>query len=279
MRRFAFGWFATLLSVIVLLGAVSDAQGKGKGRGSGGKYQRTRVHRAPTHHGSQRARRPSTSTRSQKIDSTAPTGRNGSLARQRANEQRKLDHRLGQADHLRDIAERNGNEKLLDTADRMELKAHEHYEKRMAKIDEKEGDKKPPKPNGDDDGHDDADDDGQLDDDSMDDNQDRLSSLSSGQRHAMRRQMQNEERKLNHRLKQADHLRSIAERNGNERLLEAADRMEERALEHYTSRLDTIERQFDTSPPQPRVRQPVVDEALDRLHSPARSYLRGLVWP
>ena len=272
MRWFAFGWFATLLSVIVLLGAVSDVEGKGKGRGGGGKYKRARVHRAPTHHGSQRAGRSSTGIRSQKINSTAPTGRNGSLARQRANEQRKLDHRLGQADHLRDIAERNGNEKLLDTADRMELKAHEHYEKRIAKIDGKGGDKQPPAP---------GDDDGEFadDDHAMDDDQDRLSSLSSGQRHAMRRQMQNEERKLNQRLEQADHLRSIAERNGNERLLEAADRMEERALEHYTSRLDTIERQFDTSPPQPRVRQPVVDEALDRLHSPARSYLRGLVWP
>jgi hypothetical protein len=273
MRWFSFGWFATLLSVVVLLGSVSDSHGKGKGRGGGSKHKRAHVLRAPSHHGPQHSQQHATGTCWQKLHSPAPTDRNGSLARQRTNEQRKLDHRLSQADHLRDIAERNGNEKLLDAADRMELAAHEHYQKRMAKIDEKAGDKGLPAS---DDVADDVDD---VDDDAMDDDAGRMGSLPGEARHAKRQALQNEERILTQRLEQADHLRSIAERNGNERLLKVADRMEENALDHYTSRLDAIERQFDSTRPDRRVRQPVIDAAVDRLHTPARSYVRGLLRP
>jgi hypothetical protein len=44
---------------------------------------------------------------------------------------RLLAKRLAQADHLRDIALRNGNEKLLETADRMEQIARAQYARRV----------------------------------------------------------------------------------------------------------------------------------------------------
>ena len=47
-----------------------------------------------------------------------------------ANQQRILDHRMQQAEHLRGISERNGNERLLDTADRMEASATRNFERR-----------------------------------------------------------------------------------------------------------------------------------------------------
>lgn len=45
------------------------------------------------------------------------------------NQERNLDHRLQQSDHLREISERNGNERLLDTADRMDASAIRNYER------------------------------------------------------------------------------------------------------------------------------------------------------
>jgi hypothetical protein len=47
-----------------------------------------------------------------------------------ANQQRILDHRLQQAEHLRGISERNGNERLLSTADRMDASATRNFERR-----------------------------------------------------------------------------------------------------------------------------------------------------
>ena len=45
--------------------------------------------------------------------------------------QRQRDKRLAQADHLRTIAERNGNQNLADAADRMETHAEELYQQRV----------------------------------------------------------------------------------------------------------------------------------------------------
>jgi hypothetical protein len=45
--------------------------------------------------------------------------------------QRQRDKRLSQADHLRGIAERNGNPNLAANADRMEAHAHELYQQRV----------------------------------------------------------------------------------------------------------------------------------------------------
>ncbi len=49
-------------------------------------------------------------------------------------EQRNRDKRLAQADHLRQIAERTGNENLAANADRMEAFAHDHYARRVAQL-------------------------------------------------------------------------------------------------------------------------------------------------
>lgn len=58
-------------------------------------------------------------------DTTAPVTGDQSLATQ----QRILDHRRQQAEHLRGISERNGNTRLLDTADRMDGNAIRNFER------------------------------------------------------------------------------------------------------------------------------------------------------
>ena len=49
-------------------------------------------------------------------------------------EQRNRDKRLAQAQHLRKIGERNGNQNLMDNADRMEAFAHDHYARRVSQL-------------------------------------------------------------------------------------------------------------------------------------------------
>ncbi len=61
-------------------------------------------------------------------------GREWARERQRTVAERNLDKRKSQAEHLRNISERNGNERLLDTADRMEQRGQEQYERRIDKI-------------------------------------------------------------------------------------------------------------------------------------------------
>jgi hypothetical protein len=48
--------------------------------------------------------------------------------------ERNLEQRFSQAEHLRGISERNGNERLLDAADRMEQHGQEQFERRSDKI-------------------------------------------------------------------------------------------------------------------------------------------------
>jgi hypothetical protein len=54
--------------------------------------------------------------------------------KQLANFQRQRDKKLAQAEHLRQIAERNGNTNLAANADRMEAQAHEQYAKKVAHL-------------------------------------------------------------------------------------------------------------------------------------------------
>jgi hypothetical protein len=49
-------------------------------------------------------------------------------------EQRNRDKRIAQAQHLREIGERNGNQNLIDNADRMEAFAHDHYARRVSQL-------------------------------------------------------------------------------------------------------------------------------------------------
>ncbi len=51
------------------------------------------------------------------------------LGAQTSNATRIRDKRLQQADHLREISARNGNERLLDTADRMQDSAQRNYDR------------------------------------------------------------------------------------------------------------------------------------------------------
>lgn len=51
-------------------------------------------------------------------------------ARAAGNPSRILDKRLSQAEHLRQVSEANGNERLMGTADRMEQNAVRNYERR-----------------------------------------------------------------------------------------------------------------------------------------------------
>jgi len=53
------------------------------------------------------------------------------LAAQTSNAARIRDNRLAQADHLRDVSARNGNTRLLDTADRMQASAQTNYDRRV----------------------------------------------------------------------------------------------------------------------------------------------------
>jgi hypothetical protein len=48
--------------------------------------------------------------------------------------QQNRDKRLAQAQHLREIGERNGNQNLIDNADRMEAFAHDHYARRVSQL-------------------------------------------------------------------------------------------------------------------------------------------------
>ena len=64
---------------------------------------------------------------------TAPLDSRG-ISQQQINEARIYEHRLGQAERLRTIAERNGNSHLPVTADRMESQANEHFNQRMERI-------------------------------------------------------------------------------------------------------------------------------------------------
>jgi len=54
--------------------------------------------------------------------------------KQLANFQRQRDKKISQAEHLREIAERNGNANLAANADRMEAQAHEQYARKVSHL-------------------------------------------------------------------------------------------------------------------------------------------------
>jgi hypothetical protein len=54
--------------------------------------------------------------------------------KQLANFQRQRDKKISQAEHLREIAERNGNANLAANADRMEAQAHEQYAQKVSHL-------------------------------------------------------------------------------------------------------------------------------------------------
>ena len=64
----------------------------------------------------------------------ALSGRERAFEVHRWNEERKLQHQLEQAQHLREVGARSGNPQLIETARRMELAARQHYEQRLRQI-------------------------------------------------------------------------------------------------------------------------------------------------
>lgn len=164
---------------------------------------------------------------------------------QRTNEERKLNHRLGVADKLDRIAEQNGNSNLHDTAERKREKAHQLYEKRMAKIEGKD-----PSPE--------AGDDLQNPLEPPADPTDRVSRIGdpdapdpdydptttsqklTGRENALYRQVRNEQRKLAKRMETAERLWDAYEQTGDEQLADVARAFEERALGQYEKRVDAI---------------------------------------
>ena len=165
---------------------------------------------------------------------------------QRANEERKLKHRIDVADKLDRLSEKNGNEHLKDTAERMRERAQDHYDKRLAKIDSKDPNTDPEDPS--------APDDPEI-PSPRDDSQSPLNpppppggtapdgSLGSkltGRENAYYRQVRNEERKFSQRMEMAEQLRALGEQQNDPSLLAAADRLEQHGLDHFQQRMAAI---------------------------------------
>ena len=108
-------------------GALGAAAAQGKGpaaqqpgqrfgsmRGTAANVNRRPIGAKPASHPSQR---------------TAMPGEAGAPSTPLTNAERIQQHRLQQAEHLRSISERNGNEALMNTADRMEARANTNYQR------------------------------------------------------------------------------------------------------------------------------------------------------
>jgi hypothetical protein len=182
----------------------------------------------------------------------------------RAKEERKLQHRRQVAEHLREVADRNGNQNLRDVADRMDQKAQEHYDKQLRKrygelpadedlpgddvpdeelpstespidespIEELPVDESPVEESPVDDIAGEATEPG----DAVAPIRQKL----TGRQNALYRQWRNEERKLAKNLAAAERLRQLAETSGDPALLRSADRLEQAALDRYTARMEKV---------------------------------------
>lgn len=156
------------------------------------------------------------------------TGRDQAVNVQRANENRKLLQRQQTAQKLRDISTRTGNQNLMNTANRMDQQALQHYQSRQAKIDQLAQNANGP-----------------LNADQLRDPLDQpltdqqianLNNPALQQQH----RLLNEERKLQHQLNVAQQLRDIAAQNGNANLIQTAQQMELMAANRYASQLTKI---------------------------------------
>jgi hypothetical protein len=165
-----------------------------------------------------------------------------------AREQRKLDHRRRVADHLREISDRNGNEHLKQVADDMDERAQAHYDKQMEKIRQKYGLEETPtdgvapetafdNPLGGDSG---SFDDSREVLNSTDNSLDEVAPKLTGRENALLRQLRNEEWKLAKRMEEVERMRAMAEQTGDDGMIQAADRLEEQALNHFHQRMTNI---------------------------------------
>ncbi len=197
-----------------------------------------------------RVKRKPSFNRSMKRDATNRFSNGGDQpwSKHHAREQRKLDHRREVADHLRDVSDRNGNEHLKQVADDMDQRAQAHYDKQMEKINQRYGLDGPAADAGNAlDGV--ADNplggDGALDDsgevlDGANDALDEVASKLTGRENALSRQLRNEQRKLAKRMEAVERMRQLAEQTGDDGMLQAADRLEEWAANHFDRRMAQI---------------------------------------
>jgi hypothetical protein len=184
------------------------------------------------------------------FDQSSRLAANHPTDKQRLNEERKLEHRRKIANHLRDLSAQNGNENLTDVADRLDQKAQEHYDKRIARLGERVGSVEGADaalsgdPEGDvlpsaEDALNDAS--GALNDlaateDAISDSAQKL----TGRENALYRQLRNEERKLDQGMATVERLNQLYEQTGDPQYLDAAERLESMALAHYEERLARI---------------------------------------
>jgi hypothetical protein len=216
------------------------------GHGGSSKSGAGSIHRGAVKHSSTKHN----ATNSAKHNSTkhAPKDSEQPWLKHQAREQRKLEHRQQVADHLREVSDRNGNEHLKQVADDMDARAQAHYDKQMEKInrkyglDDEAGDVDAPEDAAHD-SHDGADE--SLDDsdeflNETDEHVDELTRKLTGTENAAARQLRNEMRNLTRRMEAAERLRAMAEQTGNESMLQAAERLEQQALDHFHQRMEKI---------------------------------------
>jgi hypothetical protein len=187
------------------------------------------------------------------------TGNSPEYDKWRATQERRLQHRRQVAEHLRQVADRNGNQNLRDVADRMDQQAQEHYDKQMRKrYGELPADEDLP---GDDvpDEELPADESPRVDSPIEELPTDEPGTVDTageapepgnaipqvrqkltGRQNALYRQWRNEERKLAKSLAAAERLRELAETASDPTLLQSAERLEQAALDRYTSRMEKV---------------------------------------
>lgn len=157
----------------------------------------------------------------------ALTGHGNPLAVQQGNEARILSQRQATAQMLRNLSARNGNQNLLNTANRMDQHALSHYTMRQAQLQNFANGNLPLN------------------------QQTSLSPLNSPLNTPLtrsqlsqlspttfqQRQLFNEQQKLYHQLSVAQQLRDISAQNGNANLLQTASQMENMATTRYLSQV------------------------------------------
>ena len=128
-------YYRTVLAVvIVFVLCLADLEGKGRrgGKGHGqGSGRRSHISWKPVRGHNHPGRRFDDSRR---VKPQKVTGKKHALEVQRRNAERILKRRQDTAQRLRDISAQNGNERLLETADKMDQNAQQQYEKRLEKI-------------------------------------------------------------------------------------------------------------------------------------------------
>jgi hypothetical protein len=163
-------------------------------------------------------------------------------------EQRKLEHRQQVADRLREVSASNGNEHLKQVADDMDERAQAHYDKQIEKINQKYGledaatDPDAPEDVADNplDSADESLDDSDEFFNETNDNVDELTRKLTGTENAAARKLRNEMRNMTRRMEAVERMRALGEDTGNESMLQAADRLEQQALDHFHQRMAKI---------------------------------------